>query len=98
MTRLWTFKEGYVKATGDGIGFGLDRMSVAMSNKAVVAHVRIDGEDVKTRGWNWTYGSFEDTESRPTKTYGWSAFWKGEEEAAPEVKHVSWEDFVRVFV
>lgn len=44
---LWALKESYVKATGDGIGFGLERIAFAFDNERaelpVAATVRVDG-------------------------------------------------------
>ena len=70
-----------------------------MSNRASVELVKVDGEDVRAKGWKWTYGSFEGEAGNEEKQgYGWSAFWKCQEGASvPEVQHVQWDEFVRFF-
>ena len=100
VTALWTLKEGYTKAVGEGIGFGLERVRVDLGlgedgeGLERERRVRVDGRDVEEDGWACASGWLgADGE------YGWAAFWRGDGEASSEihVEEVAWEDFLRVF-
>jgi len=66
LTTLWTLKESYVKATGEGIVFGLENINVEMDDSGTVWGVGVEGKDVgQAEGWGWDYGFFED--GRPEK-------------------------------
>ena len=88
ITTFWTLKEGCVKAIGEGIGFGLERIQVDMDDSGVVGAVSVNGRDVKELGWNWSCGNLEG--------YGWAAYWKGPNTKC-EVQHISWETFMKPF-
>lgn len=94
ITTFWTFKEGYTKAIGEGIGFGLERIRVDMDDRAGIEKVSVDGRDVKEDGWSWKSGWLEEDDG-----YGWVVYWKGDEaeEAQEGVQLVKWEDFVKCF-
>jgi 4'-phosphopantetheinyl transferase len=92
LTTLWTVKEGFTKATGDGVSFGLDRIEVELGDGSV-SGVRVDGRDVRLDGWTWAVGSIEAGE------YGYAVIWRGENEVRPvQVERVEWDDFVRIFL
>ncbi|GMK55740.1 hypothetical protein CspeluHIS016_0207960 [Cutaneotrichosporon spelunceum] len=90
LSTLWTVKEGYTKAIGEGIGFGLDRIEVDLGDGSVAA-VRVDGRDVREDGWRWAVGSLEGG------AYGYAVIWRGEESPV-EVEMVGWDGFVRTFI
>ncbi|BEI85254.1 hypothetical protein CcaverHIS002_0506550 [Cutaneotrichosporon cavernicola] len=90
LTTLWTIKEGYTKAIGEGIAFGLDRIEVDPGDGSV-AGVRVDGRDVRKDGWRWAVGSLEGG------AYGYAVIWRGEESAV-EVETVGWDEFIRAFI
>lgn len=51
LTKLWSVKEAYTKAIGEGITFGLERIEVELSASAgKVERVKVDGRDVDERG------------------------------------------------
>lgn len=94
LTTLWTIKEGFTKATGDGISFGLDRIEVDMGDGAV-AGVKVDGKDIRQEGWTWAVGSIDGGD------YGWAVIWRGEatRPAGPVVlETIRWDDFVKAFI
>ncbi|KLT45173.1 4'-phosphopantetheinyl transferase [Cutaneotrichosporon oleaginosum] len=93
LTTLWTVKEGYTKAIGEGIAFGLDRIEVDLGDGAV-AGVRVDGRDVRENGWRWVVGSLDEG------AYGYAVIWREDEgeSTAVEVETVRWDEFVRAFI
>jgi len=93
LTTLWTIKEGFTKATGDGISFGLDRIEVELGDGSV-SRVTVDGKDIRDNGWTWTVGSIDGGE------YGYAVIWRGEANPAKsvEVEKIAWDDFIRVFI
>ena len=50
--RLWTLKEAFVKALGDGIADGLERMEVAMSPGCVPVLCALDGDSTAAAHWS----------------------------------------------
>lgn len=94
VTRLWTLKEGYVKATGDGIGFGLERIVVDIEQEGQVQSVHVDGRDVKVDGWDWCCGTIEAADQ--SKAFGWAVYWK-KDTWSGDLEHVSWEEFIKPF-
>ncbi|KAL0247056.1 hypothetical protein I308_104090 [Cryptococcus tetragattii IND107] len=90
LTKLWSVKEAYTKAIGEGITFGLERIEVELSAGAgKVERVKVDGKDVDERGWEWRVGDIGDD-------YGWAAWWRGDDvERELVIDHISWEDFAR---
>jgi len=96
ITLLWTLKEGYVKAIGEGIGFGLDRISVDIDVEAERAtSISVDGRDITDDGWSWSNGWI----GIGLNQYGWTVFWKGENRNDPvELQNISWEDFIQPFI
>lgn len=59
LTTIWCVKEAYVKAIGEGVGFGLERIEVVFhedkNSHAAVKSVLVDGRDIQESGW--TVGS-----------------------------------------
>jgi 4'-phosphopantetheinyl transferase len=51
LTTLWTIKEGYTKAIGHGVGFGLERIEVELGHMGEVWAVHVDGRPVGVEGW-----------------------------------------------
>ena len=99
MTTFWTVKEGYTKAIGQGIGFGLERIQVDLDERGDVGMVSVDGSDVRDNGWRWKCGWLGRDEG-----YGWVVYWKidemeegGVEEVTNQVKEISWDEFLRQF-
>lgn len=95
ITRIWTFKEAYVKATGEGIVFGLERIRLDLTRDGEVHSVRVDGRDVKSDGWDWAFGSI-DAKVNEKRPYGWAVFWK-KDAWSVELEHVQWESFMTSF-
>lgn len=89
LTTLWTVKEGYTKAIGEGIGFGLDRIAVDLGDGSVRG-IRVDGRDIREDGWSWVVGSLDGGE------YGYAVIWKGGGEVT--VENIDWRGFVRAFI
>lgn len=61
---LWCAKEAYVKALGEGVGFGLDRIEVNLDDEAQVRSIRVDGLDVRNGGWTLGAGYLDGGEYR----------------------------------
>ena len=47
----WTRKEAFVKARGDGLGFGLDRFDVSLDPRSPARILRVDQEPGDRCGW-----------------------------------------------
>jgi 4'-phosphopantetheinyl transferase len=89
LTNLWTLKEGYTKAIGEGVGFGLERINVVLDELEVV-RVEVDGRDLVDDGWKWTLGRIgEGMES------GYAVYWKDTEWQGVEI--VDWSQLVLTF-
>ena len=52
--RLWTLKEAYLKAVGEGLSGGLDRMTFTLGDDAGIAFEHLDG----TQAEDWTFREF----------------------------------------
>lgn len=90
-----------MKATGDGIVFGLERVAVDLEASGEVHGITVDGRDIKLDGWSWANGEIDGSTSGsithfdPEK-YGWSVFWKGDAEDDQwneQLEHIPWDDF-----
>ena len=94
VTTLWTLKEGYTKAIGEGIGFGLDRIRVDVEEDGDVVKVSVDDRDVRDDGWEWSTGWLDEDEG-----YGWAVYWRGDCEKGEKagIIKVSWQEFLSVF-
>lgn len=90
LTKLWSVKEAYTKAIGEGVTFGLERIEVELLEGAdKVERVKVDGRDVDERGWEWRVGDIGED-------YGWAVWWRGDDvERELVIDHISWEDFAR---
>uniref|UniRef100_A0A1A5ZX80 holo-[acyl-carrier-protein] synthase n=1 Tax=Kwoniella dejecticola CBS 10117 TaxID=1296121 RepID=A0A1A5ZX80_9TREE len=65
LMKLWTLKEGYTKAVGEGITFGMERIEVILDKEGKTDRVKIDGKDSSEIGWEWRQGIVaEDDEGR----------------------------------
>ena len=93
ITTFWTFKEGYTKAIGEGIGFGLERIKVDMDDDGQVQVVSVDGRDIKEDGWKWESGWIG-----ANNKYGWVAIWRGDEDSSGDVELISWNCFAKPFL
>lgn len=96
LATLWSFKEGYVKATGDGIGFGMERIGLDLAPDRKAQAVHVDGRDVSLDGWEWAYGTEGRVENGGKRPYGWAVFWKGRKWDG-QLHRVPWEEFARSF-
>jgi 4'-phosphopantetheinyl transferase len=69
LSTLWCIKEAYVKAKGEGIGFGLERIEVTLSADGVVEDVSVDGRQVRETGWKVDVGTVGEV-------YRWACLWQ----------------------
>ncbi|ORY34708.1 hypothetical protein BCR39DRAFT_556220 [Naematelia encephala] len=96
ITTLWTLKEGYTKAIGQGILFGMERICVDLDDiTGEPKRVKVDGKDVEEDGWSWKVGKLgvQDEEQ-----YGWAVYWRPEDHNQDfSVEEIDWHDFVKVF-
>ena len=60
LTTLWCVKEAYVKAIGEGIGFGMERVEVDLDEKGTLVGVKVDGVPLKETGWNVQVGRLDE--------------------------------------
>jgi hypothetical protein len=56
---IWCIKEASVKARGEGVGFGLDRIEVSLSSTGLLERVSVDGQSVEDLGWRTHTGILE---------------------------------------
>lgn len=89
LTTLWTLKEGYTKAIGEGVGFGLERINVVFDGLEP-ARVEVDGRDIEDDGWRWRIGRI----GQGVQT-GYAVYWKRTDFEGIEV--VTWERLVSAF-
>ncbi|WRT69743.1 uncharacterized protein IL334_006734 [Kwoniella shivajii] len=103
LMRMWTLKEGFTKAVGEGITFGLERIEVHLASTQQagdIEKVLIDGKNSVDIGWEYKIGQVEDNY--------WAVWWRGtddETEAKAEanlegqsqreldVINVNWDEF-----
>lgn len=112
LTSLWSLKEAYTKAIGEGIIFGMERIEVDLGTKGEVWDVCVDGRPVGLDGWKYATGyltppasSHHPEEglgegivaSREGSEVGWAAYWKGGTEWDGQVRVVQWDELVRTF-
>ncbi|OCF61826.1 4'-phosphopantetheinyl transferase [Kwoniella mangroviensis CBS 10435] len=93
LMNLWTLKEGYTKAVGEGITFGLERIEVILDDQGDVQCVKVDGKDSEDIGWNYKLGNVEGNR--------WAVWWRGddtEEEGGVKFVDVRWEEFEKPLV
>jgi phosphopantetheinyl transferase len=93
ITLLWTVKEGYVKATGDGIVFGLERIAVEIA-ELKASTISVDGRNVLEIGWDWTNGWIGDD----FEQYGWTAYWRNGVSRTTQIEHIRWDQFIQPFI
>ncbi|WVW86881.1 hypothetical protein I302_108936 [Kwoniella bestiolae CBS 10118] len=94
LMNLWTLKEGYTKAVGEGITFGLERIEVILDDYGDVQGVKIDGKDSEEIGWEYRLGWVGECR--------WAVWWRGDDaedglqsggQGEGGVVHVGWEEF-----
>ncbi|WVR08048.1 hypothetical protein IAU60_005093 [Kwoniella sp. DSM 27419] len=101
LTLLWSLKEGFTKAIGEGITFGMERIEVdlepatgggAERGDIPVRGVMVDGKDVRERGWEYAVGRID--------AHGYAVWWRGDESDAGEagrgglhVETLDWDNF-----
>lgn len=101
LSALWALKEGYTKAVGEGVGFGLERINVvfgkgaSMSTGLTVTEVQVDGRDVRDNGWKWTIGTVGVRDTM--EEVGYAMYWKGFGVDAPEIEVIEWQELMRTF-
>ena len=108
LTTFWTYKECFVKATGDGVGFGLERIALTLGPNGEVDGVCVDGSDVRWDGWKHTAGFHrrvsgtggkeEDGAEGWKEEYGWTVFWQGDEsDWNRKLEIIDWDTFLMAF-
>lgn len=85
-----------MKATGDGIGFGMERIALDLGSGRSVHAVHVDGRDVALDGWQWAYGTEAPVEAEGERPYGWAVFWKGEKWDG-QLHRIPWERYIGSF-
>jgi 4'-phosphopantetheinyl transferase len=60
LTKIWCLKEAYVKAIGEGVGFGLQRIDVSLSDDGALRGVKADGKVLEEGGWSVELGILEE--------------------------------------
>ena len=83
---IWAAKEAYVKALGEGVTFGLQRIDVHVDNECL-ATIRVDGANIKDEHWTWSSGWLEHRQC------AWVAVGRGQaihQALTPE--HLTWTD------
>jgi len=90
LTTLWCVKECYTKAIGEGIGFGLERVSVDLAGdtEVQIRGGKVDGVGFDDMRWSVEGGWLAD--------YRWVAIWQGGTEKVG-VEVIEWDSFVEVF-
>jgi 4'-phosphopantetheinyl transferase len=56
LTTLWCVKEAYVKAIGEGVGFGMERIDVDLDDEGTLRGVRVDERPLSDSSWNVQVG------------------------------------------
>lgn len=82
-------KEGYTKAVGEGVGFGLERINVVFDGLEVM-RVEVDGRDIGDDGWKWRLGRIGEGMQA-----GYAVYWKDTEWTGVEI--VEWAQLVSTF-
>jgi hypothetical protein len=59
LTKIWCLKEAYVKAIGEGVGFGLRRIDVSLTDDGSLNSVKVDGKLLEDGGWSVELGILE---------------------------------------
>ena len=59
LTKIWCLKEAYVKAIGEGVGFGLQRIDIALNDEVILDSVKVDGKSLEGDGWSVELGTLE---------------------------------------
>lgn len=73
LTTVWCVKEAYVKAIGEGVGFGLEHIDVILDQSGEVPGVLVDGLDIRESESGWTIKSgYLDA-----GTYRWVCIYEG---------------------
>lgn len=88
LTRIWCIKEAYVKAIGEGVGFGLQRIEVCLGDDGSLEGVKVDGKSLGDNGWMVSLGTLEG--------YIWACVTEKSSEQMAEPKIVSYRDIIDV--
>jgi len=56
LTKIWCLKEAYVKAIGEGVGFGLQRIDISLNDHGILDSVKVDGKSLEGDGWSVELG------------------------------------------
>lgn len=90
LTTIWCVKEAYVKALGEGVGFGLDRIEVVLDDEAEIVSVSVDGREIVEAMWTAQAGYLGE------KEYRWVCISSGsvEQTSPPKVKVLGWGDIL----
>jgi hypothetical protein len=82
LSTLWCFKEAYVKTTGEGLGFELERIEVILRDDGDVEKVRVDEKDIDELGFKLTTGRVGEGDG-----YRYACIWQsgGREEKGDKV-------------
>jgi phosphopantetheinyl transferase len=72
-------KEAYVKAIGEGVGFGMDRIDVGLDDEGKLKGVRVDQRPLSDSGWNVEVGYLDGE-------YIWACVSKGDQTSGSSEK------------
>ncbi|WWC92849.1 uncharacterized protein L201_007810 [Kwoniella dendrophila CBS 6074] len=91
LMKIWTLKESFTKAIGEGITFGLERIEVLLNDKNEIEKVNIDGKNSRDIGWIYEQGQIEDNI--------WALWYRGDDAEIDKdgnelkMQNVSWYQF-----
>lgn len=86
LARLWVVKEAYVKAIGEGIVFGLQRIDVNLAHDGTLVKVTVDGKTLDETGWSAYLGSL-------VNGYIWACVTESSEETT-QPKTISYQQII----
>jgi 4'-phosphopantetheinyl transferase len=87
LTKIWCLKEAYVKAIGEGVGYGLQRIDVSLRDDEVPVSVKVDGKALEDDGWSVELGILEG--------YVWACITESSEKLG-EPRIVPYQDIINV--
>jgi len=88
LTKIWCLKEAYVKAIAEGVGFGLQRIDVSLTDDGALRSVKVDGKALEDDGWSVELGILEGG-------YIWACITESSEKMG-EPRIVPYQDIINV--